>query len=100
MQKKISCLRKSIYWINIVKIYRTYALIPAILLYKFKLVPPGWEQAAAAVVVVSSLYCFANKRLKIEDNFFTGFPAAWNLVVLGFYPYLRLFYYHKLDPHF
>ena len=65
--------------------YSTYALIPAIFLYQFKLVPSGWEPAAAAVVVVSSLYCFANKGLKTEDNFFTGFPAAWNLVVLGFY---------------
>ena len=65
--------------------YSTYALIPAIFLYQFKLVPAGWELAAAAVVVVSSLYCFANKKLKTEDNFFTGFPAAWNLVVLVFY---------------
>lgn len=65
--------------------YSTYALIPAIFLYQFKLVPLGWELAAAAVVTVSSLYCFANKELKTGDNFFTGFPAAWNLVVLGFY---------------
>ncbi len=65
--------------------YSTYALIPAIFLYQFKLVPAGWELAAAAVVVVSSLYCFTNKKLKTEDNFFTGFPATWNLVVLGFY---------------
>ncbi|MEX2444018.1 MAG: CDP-alcohol phosphatidyltransferase family protein [Alkalispirochaeta sp.] len=65
--------------------YTTYALIPAIFLYEFGLVPVGWELAASAVVVVSSLYCFTNKGLKTEDNFFTGFPAAWNLVVLGFY---------------
>ncbi|MFW5694870.1 MAG: CDP-alcohol phosphatidyltransferase family protein [Alkalispirochaeta sp.] len=65
--------------------YTTYALIPAVFLYQFGLVPTGWELAASGVVVVSSLYCFANKGLKTEDNFFTGFPAAWNLVVLGFY---------------
>jgi len=65
--------------------YTNYALIPAVFLYQFGLVPIGWELAASAVVVVSSLYCFANKGLKTEDNFFTGFPAAWNLVVLGFY---------------
>ncbi|MFW5827283.1 MAG: CDP-alcohol phosphatidyltransferase family protein [Alkalispirochaeta sp.] len=65
--------------------YTNYALIPAVFLYQFGLVPVGWELAASAIIVVSSLYCFANKGLKTEDNFFTGFPAAWNLVVLGFY---------------
>lgn len=65
--------------------YTNYALIPAIFLYEFGLVPAGWELTAAGVVVVTSLYCFANKGLKTEDNFFTGFPAAWNLVVLAFY---------------
>ncbi|MFO7848941.1 MAG: CDP-alcohol phosphatidyltransferase family protein [Spirochaetia bacterium] len=65
--------------------FTTYALIPAIFLYEFGLVPEGWELATAGVVVVTSLYCFANKGLKTKDNFFSGFPAAWNLVVLGFY---------------
>lgn len=65
--------------------YTTYALIPATLLYAFDFLPGGWGLAAAGVVVVTSLYCFANKDLKTKDNFFSGFPATWNLVVLGFY---------------
>jgi phosphatidylcholine synthase len=65
--------------------YTTYTLIPAVFLYEFGLVPAGWELPASAVIVITSLYWFARKGLKTEDNFFTGFPATWNLVVLGFY---------------
>lgn len=62
--------------------YVTYALIPALFIYRFELMPAGWDMAAAAYIMVTSLYCFANKDLKTQDNFFTGFPAAWNLVVV------------------
>ncbi len=65
--------------------YLTYALIPAVFLYYFGLVPGGWGIAAAAVILMTSLYSFANRELKTRDNFFDGFPATWNLVVLGFY---------------
>ncbi len=65
--------------------YTNYALIPAIFLYEFSLVPAGWELAAAATAVVTSLYCFINKGMKTKDNFFSGFPAAWNVVILCFY---------------
>jgi phosphatidylcholine synthase len=65
--------------------YSTYTMIPAVIMYHVRFMPSGWDLTAAGLVVVSSLYCFANKTLKTRDNFFTGFPATWNLVVLGFY---------------
>ncbi len=65
--------------------YSTYALIPAVFIYHFRFMPVGWNLAAAGLVVVTSLYCFANRSLKTRDNFFSGFPATWNLVVLAFY---------------
>lgn len=65
--------------------YTTYTLIPAIFIYHFGFMPVGWGLPVAGVVVVSSLYCFANKSLKTRDNFFSGFPATWNLVALSFY---------------
>lgn len=65
--------------------YSTYTLIPAVILYHVGFMPPGWDLTAAGLVVVTSLYCFANKSLKTRDNFFSGFPATWNLVVLAFY---------------
>lgn len=65
--------------------YLTYAVIPALFLYAFDLMPPGWATAGAGVVMVTSLYCFANRQAKTADNFFSGFPACWNLIVLCFY---------------
>lgn len=65
--------------------YMTYAVIPALFLYTFDLMPPGWATIGAGVVMVTSLYCFANKKAKTKDNFFSGFPATWNLIVLCFY---------------
>lgn len=65
--------------------YTTYTLIPAIMIFHFQFLPIGWNLLAAGLVVVTSLYCFANRELKTRDNFFSGFPATWNLVVLAFY---------------
>ena len=36
----------------------------------------------AALILVSSLYCFTRRDLKTEDNYFRGFPALWNIVAL------------------
>mgnify|MGYP006424992387 CR=1 FL=1 len=65
--------------------YLTYALIPAVFLYYFQFIPGVWGIVCAAVILMTSLYSFANTELKTNDNFFDGFPATWNLVVLGFY---------------
>lgn len=65
--------------------YATYTLIPAVFLYRFELVPEGLNIATAGFVLFTSLYCFANRDMKTRDNFFSGFPATWNLVVLYFF---------------
>ena len=65
--------------------YLTYTVIPALLIYRFGLVPPGWEIPAAAWIMTTSLYCFGNREMKTHDNYFSGFPATWNLIVLYFY---------------
>lgn len=65
--------------------YLTYTVIPALLIYRFGLVPEGWEIPAAAWIMTTSLYCFGNREMKTHDNYFSGFPAAWNLIVLYFY---------------
>lgn len=65
--------------------YLTYAVIPALLIYRFGLVPPGWEIGAAAYIMTTSLYCFGNREMKTKDNYFSGFPATWNLIALYFY---------------
>ncbi len=65
--------------------YLTYAVIPALMIYRFGLVPPGWEIPAAGWIMTSALYCFGNREMKTWDNYFSGFPATWNLVVLCFW---------------
>lgn len=75
--------------------YLTYTVTPALLIYRFGLVPPGWEIGAAAFIMTTSLYCFGNREMKTHDNYFSGFPATWNLVALYFFvlgtaPWLNL----------
>jgi len=36
----------------------------------------------AGWILLTSLYCFANLDLKTTDNYFVGFPAIWNVVLL------------------
>ncbi|MBI1260463.1 MAG: phosphatidylcholine/phosphatidylserine synthase [Rhizobiales bacterium] len=65
--------------------YLTYAVIPALMVFFFAMVPAGWGIAAAAYIMTTSLYCFGNRDMKTEDNYFSGFPAVWNIVVLYFF---------------
>lgn len=65
--------------------YVTYTVIPALMIYRFGLVPEGWELPAAAAIMTTSLYTFGNRQMKTSDNYFSGFPATWNLVVLCFF---------------
>jgi phosphatidylcholine synthase len=65
--------------------YFTYVIVPAVMIYRFGLVPAGWEAPAAAAILAVSCYTFANTRAKTSDYYFSGFPALWNVVVLYFY---------------
>jgi len=65
--------------------YLTYVFIPAIFIYKFIPLPGPLELVAVAFILLSSLYCFCNVNMKSKDNYFVGFPAAWNVVALYLY---------------
>lgn len=65
--------------------YLTYSVIPALLVYRFGMVPEGWGIPAAAWIMTTSLYCFGNREMKTHDNYFSGFPATWNMIVLCFF---------------
>ena len=65
--------------------YFNYVVVPALMIYWFGVVPPGWEIAAAAGVMAVSCYTFANVGMKTADYYFSGFPALWNLAVLYFH---------------
>lgn len=71
--------------LDLVVDYLNYVVVPAAFLYWFDLVPEGWGLVAAGYVLLTSSYCFANAEMKTEDNYFVGFPAIWNVVVLYFW---------------
>lgn len=63
--------------------YLNYCIVPAFIIVQSGLFEwwPGF--IAGAVVVITSLYHFADRGSKTEDGYFVGFPALWN--VLCFY---------------
>ncbi len=61
--------------------YVTCVIVPACFMYQFRVVPQNnWGIAVLCVMVFTSAIWFARKDMMSEDNWFRGFPAAWNLV--------------------
>jgi phosphatidylcholine synthase len=71
--------------------YLTYVVVPAYIIYEAGIVPAGLELAAAAIVLLTSLFHFIDQESKTKDGFFVGFPAIWNIVAL----YLLIFPFDK-----
>lgn len=69
--------------------YLTYVFVPAIFVYCYVPLPEGTKTLTAAIILLSSFFCFCNKHMKSADNYFVGFPATWNIVAL---------YYVVLSP--
>ncbi len=68
--------------LDLITDYLTYVLVPAVLIWRAALVPARLAAWLAALILVSSLYCFTRRDLKSADNYFRGFPALWNIVAL------------------
>ena len=72
--------------VDIVVDYLTWTFIPAVFMYVA--LPMGGKPVAGllmALILSSSMFCYANKQWKSTDYYFVGFPAAWNIVALMFY---------------
>lgn len=65
--------------------YLTYVFIPALFIYRYIDLPDYTHLLAVSLILVSSLFCFCNVNMKSKDNYFQGFPAAWNVVALCLY---------------
>ena len=66
--------------------YLTWTFLPA--LFMALHLPFGAQPMPVImmiVVIVSSLFCYANDGEKSNDNYFVGFPAAWNCVAIVMY---------------
>ena len=67
--------------LDLVVDYLTYVLVPVYALILSGLIPAPLDLVAGAAIAITSALYFADGRMKTDDAFFRGFPAAWNLVV-------------------
>jgi phosphatidylcholine synthase len=66
--------------------YLNYVLVPIVLATRAGLLPGGaLGLAIGALPLLASAYGFCESEAKTTDNFFTGFPSYWNVVVLYLY---------------
>jgi phosphatidylcholine synthase len=68
--------------LDLVVDFMTYVLVPVIALWRSELMPERWSFWLGLIVTMSSALYFADSRMKTEDNWFRGFPAIWNVLVL------------------
>lgn len=65
--------------------YVTYVLLPAFALYQSHMIGEPMSFVAAALIVVSSAIYYADSGMKTDENFFSGFPVVWNMVIFSFF---------------
>jgi phosphatidylcholine synthase len=66
--------------LDLVVDFVTYVFVPAYAIATSGLMPPIVALPAGILIVVTSVLYFADRRMKLADNYFRGFPALWNLV--------------------
>jgi phosphatidylcholine synthase len=62
--------------------YLNYVFVPTMFMLEAALLPTALAVPLAASVQLASIYVFARRDMKTEDNYFRGFPALWNVVAL------------------
>ena len=65
--------------------YFNYVLVPTFMIHWFEFLGDNYSLFLCFLILSVSSYTFANKAIKTDDYYFSGFPALWNLVVLYFY---------------
>ncbi|MGQ4543788.1 CDP-alcohol phosphatidyltransferase family protein [Dermabacteraceae bacterium P9123] len=70
--------------LDLVVDYLTWTFIPAAFIALYVNVGgEPWGFVWAAIICLSSMFCFCNTGMKSADNYFVGFPAAWNIVAVS-----------------
>jgi len=88
--RKLDVVRLQPNWsgevLDLVVDFVTYVFVPAYAITASGLLLPLAAPLLGIGVVVSGALYFADKRMKVSDNHFRGFPALWN--VAAFYLFL------------
>jgi phosphatidylcholine synthase len=72
--------------LDLVVDFVTYVFVPAYAITSSHLLPPELAVLGGMAIVFSSALYFADVGMKLEDNYFSGFPAIWNAA--AFYLFL------------
>ncbi|HEY8267811.1 MAG TPA: phosphatidylcholine synthase [Xanthobacteraceae bacterium] len=75
--------------------YLTWVFVPVVALVYGNILPERFAFLASGLILITSAIYFADTRMKTDDAYFRGFPAAWNLVAYYLFlvrpdPYLAL----------
>ena len=62
-----------------------YVIVPSVMIYWFKYVPDQFIILIPLILIFISIYSYVNLNVLTNDNYYNGFPAIWNVVVLYFY---------------
>jgi phosphatidylcholine synthase len=65
--------------------YLNYVTVPAVMVYALGLLPGPLLIAGGIFIMLSSIPAFCSLDVHTPDNYFVGFSAIWNVVVLYFY---------------
>lgn len=65
--------------------YLTYVIVPVIAIWRSGFLGGELSLGLGLLIIVCSSFYFADRRMKMDDHFFRGFPALWNVVALYFF---------------
>ncbi|SHF66870.1 CDP-diacylglycerol-choline O-phosphatidyltransferase [Jatrophihabitans endophyticus] len=69
------------YVLDLIIDFVTCVIVPAAFMYQFEVVPRNaFGLAVLGLLVLTSAIWFSRTDMMTDDNFFRGFPAAWNMV--------------------
>jgi phosphatidylcholine synthase len=71
--------------LDLVVDFVTYVFVPAYAIAASGLLPEALAIPSGLIVVISGALYFADRNMKTAENYFRGFPAAWNLVAFYLY---------------
>jgi phosphatidylcholine synthase len=66
--------------LDLVVDFVTYVFVPGYAVAASGLLAAPFDLAAGCTIVVTGALYFADRRMKMPDNYFRGFPALWNCV--------------------
>jgi phosphatidylcholine synthase len=65
--------------------YLTYVIVPVVAIWRSGFLDGELSLGLGLLIIVCSSFYFADRRMKMDDQFFRGFPALWNVVALYFF---------------